>query len=156
VAGTFAYSPASGAVLTAGPQTLSVTFTPTDATDDSAATASVTLTVNPATSAGDFTITVIPPQETVAVGDVAAFILEIKSVQGFNGNVKLSCAGGPAGSECADLPMTVRVDGTALAISGILFPKNSTLGTYTITFTDLRHHHQHCDREVYGQVNKRT
>ena len=71
------------------------------------------------------------------MGDVAAFILEIKSVQGFNGNVKLSCAGGPAGSECADLPMTVRVDGTALAISGILFPKNSTPGTYTITFTGV-------------------
>jgi hypothetical protein len=45
VAGTFAYSPAAGTVLTAGAQTLSVTFTPTDATDYTAPTATTTLTV---------------------------------------------------------------------------------------------------------------
>ena len=48
VAGTFAYSPAAGTVPTAGSQTLSVTFTPTDTTDYSSATANVTLTVTPA------------------------------------------------------------------------------------------------------------
>jgi hypothetical protein len=48
VPGTFAYSPASGAVLTAGSQTLNVTFTPTDTTDFQLATASVSLTVNQA------------------------------------------------------------------------------------------------------------
>jgi hypothetical protein len=49
VAGTsFVYSPSSG-VLPAGPQTLSVTFTPTDTADYNAATATVTLTVNKAT-----------------------------------------------------------------------------------------------------------
>jgi subtilase family serine protease len=49
VAGSFSYSPAAGAVLTAGQQTLSVTFTPTDTTDYNSATATVTLTVNKAT-----------------------------------------------------------------------------------------------------------
>jgi subtilase family serine protease len=49
VAGNFSYSPAAGAVLTAGQQTLSVTFTPTDTTDYNNATATVTLTVNKAT-----------------------------------------------------------------------------------------------------------
>jgi hypothetical protein len=49
VAGTFKYSPASGTVLSAGSQTLSVTFTPTNTTDYTTATASVTLTVNKAT-----------------------------------------------------------------------------------------------------------
>jgi hypothetical protein len=48
VAGTFVYSPASGTVLTAGAQTLSVTLTPTDTTDYTTATATVTLTVNKA------------------------------------------------------------------------------------------------------------
>ena len=48
VAGTFAYTPAAGAVLTAGLQTLSVTFTPTDTTDYSTATATVILTINKA------------------------------------------------------------------------------------------------------------
>jgi len=49
VAGTFKYSPASGTVLSAGSQTLSVTFTPTNTTDYTTATACVTLTVNKAT-----------------------------------------------------------------------------------------------------------
>ncbi len=49
VAGSFAYSPAAGTVLTAGAQTLTVTFTPTDTTDYTTATSTVTLTVNQAT-----------------------------------------------------------------------------------------------------------
>lgn len=49
VAGTFAYSPAAGAVLTTGSQNLSVTFTPTDSTDYATASSIVTLTVNKAT-----------------------------------------------------------------------------------------------------------
>lgn len=49
VPGTFVYSPAAGSVLSAGSQTLSVTFTPADTTDYKTATASVSLTVNKAT-----------------------------------------------------------------------------------------------------------
>jgi hypothetical protein len=49
VPGTFVYSPTMGAVLSAGTQTLNVTFTPTDTTDYTTATASVTLVVNKAT-----------------------------------------------------------------------------------------------------------
>jgi biotin carboxyl carrier protein len=49
VAGTFVYSPASGTVLAAGSQTLSVTFTPTNTTDYATATGSTTLTVNKTT-----------------------------------------------------------------------------------------------------------
>ena len=48
VAGAFAYTPASGTVLSGGAQTLSVTLTPTDTTDYTSATAMVTLTVKPA------------------------------------------------------------------------------------------------------------
>ncbi len=46
VAGKLVYSPAKGTVLSAGPQPLSVTFTPTNTTDYTAATATVTLQVN--------------------------------------------------------------------------------------------------------------
>jgi hypothetical protein len=48
VAGSFAYSPTAGTVLTAGTQTLSVTFTPTDTTDYTTPTVTVMLTVNKA------------------------------------------------------------------------------------------------------------
>jgi len=52
VAGAFLYSPAAGTVMnTAGTQVLSVTFTPTDATDYNSAIGSVTLTVNAAGTA---------------------------------------------------------------------------------------------------------
>ena len=46
VPGSFVYSPAAGAVLSSGSQTLSVTFTPTDTADYNSATASVALAVN--------------------------------------------------------------------------------------------------------------
>ena len=49
VPGTFTYYPTSGTVLSAGSQTLSVTFVPTDTTDYNNSTASVTLTVNQVT-----------------------------------------------------------------------------------------------------------
>ncbi|MGA8222072.1 MAG: putative Ig domain-containing protein [Candidatus Acidiferrales bacterium] len=49
VQGTFTYSPATGTVLTAGTQTLSVSFTPTDTTDYTTTTATVMLVVNQAT-----------------------------------------------------------------------------------------------------------
>ena len=45
VAGTFVYTPAAGAVLAAGPQTLAVVFTPTDAVDYLVARATTLITV---------------------------------------------------------------------------------------------------------------
>jgi phospholipase C len=47
VHGNFAYSPPAGTVLKPGIQTLSAAFTPTDATDYTAATATVPITVTP-------------------------------------------------------------------------------------------------------------
>jgi hypothetical protein len=51
VPGTFAYSPAAGTILDAGSRSLAVTFTPTDAANYAARTATVTLTVLRATPA---------------------------------------------------------------------------------------------------------
>ena len=51
VPGSFSYSPAAGTVLSVGPHTLTATFSPTDTTDYTTATATVTLTVIPATPA---------------------------------------------------------------------------------------------------------
>jgi hypothetical protein len=62
VAGTFAYTPASGTVPSSGTQTLSVTFTPTDNTDYLTATQTVSLVVNKAT------LTVTASSPTVAYG----------------------------------------------------------------------------------------
>jgi sugar lactone lactonase YvrE len=56
LSGTFVYSPFSGTVLSAGSQTLSVTFNPTDTTDYNSGTDNVTLTVNPAAPTITFTV----------------------------------------------------------------------------------------------------
>jgi hypothetical protein len=62
VAGTFVYTPAAGTVLNAGAgQTLSVTFTPDDATNYTTATATVAITVTKATP----TITWATPADLV-------------------------------------------------------------------------------------------
>ena len=91
--------------------------------------------MNAATS---FTITPIPGSETVNPGVVlGGFILEAQSVNGFNGSVTLTCSSSISSSVCADLPQTVHVNGTALAVTGILFPANTKAGTYTITFTGV-------------------
>jgi hypothetical protein len=47
VPGTFVYTPAAGAILPVGTQTLSATFTPTDTVNYNTATATVSITVNP-------------------------------------------------------------------------------------------------------------
>jgi hypothetical protein len=105
-------------------------------TDYSAAsTVNQSFTVSQSSSGAGFTITPEPGSETIKRGDVAAFLLVVQSVNGFKGNVTLSCSGGPVGSQCGDLPQTISVNGKALAISGILFPKSTTPGVYTLTFT---------------------
>jgi hypothetical protein len=86
-----------------------------------------------------FTITPIPGNETIKRGVLAGFILQLNAGNGFSGNVTLSCSGGPTGEECIDLPMTVKLksNGMAYAVSGILFPANTTPGTYIMTFTGV-------------------
>lgn len=56
IPGTFIYSPAAGTILSAGNQTLSVTFTPSDSTDYNTATASVLLVVNQASPTIGWTV----------------------------------------------------------------------------------------------------
>jgi hypothetical protein len=105
-------------------------------TDNSNGVANSTQVVSlSGTGLAAFTIIPTPSTETINRGVLGGFILTLKSLDGFSGKVTLSCSGGPAGSYCADLPQTVNLNGTAYAISGILFPKTAAAGTYTITFT---------------------
>ncbi len=105
-----------------------------DANFTSSQSSPYSITISPVQ---DFSISVIPPTETAYRGVLAIFVLKLQSMRGFDNNVQLSCAGGPPGSECADLPQTVHVNGTAYAVSGILFPKKTPPGVYTVTFTGV-------------------
>ena len=76
VQGTYTYNPASGVVLPAGTNTLSVLFTPTDAVDYSNAVASVSLVVLDALIYGGIDLTV-PAQATAdSDGDGVSNLLE--------------------------------------------------------------------------------
>jgi hypothetical protein len=99
IPGTFVYTPASGSVLSAGTQTLSVTFTPTDTTDYPPATQTVQLTVNKATQ----TITFTPPA-SVAYGSAP---LTLTATGGGSGNaVTFTLVSGPATLSGSTLTLT--------------------------------------------------
>ena len=83
--GTFSYSPAAGSLLSAGPQTITATFTPMDTANYAVATASVTLKVTQASTstrvqlssaaiapgtAETITVTVVPATAGVPSGTV--------------------------------------------------------------------------------------
>jgi hypothetical protein len=72
VAGSFVYSPAAGTVLNVGQQTLQATFTPTDTTDYTAATSTVTLQVIPGTPVVTLTSSANPVFMTYAVSFTAS------------------------------------------------------------------------------------
>jgi hypothetical protein len=96
---------------------------------------SESFTVLPAVSS--FTIKPIPAAETVRPGLIGRFLLKLISVGVFDGNVTLSCSGGPTGSNCTDFPHTVKLNGTVYAESRIFLPRDTRPDTYTITFTGV-------------------
>jgi hypothetical protein len=92
VPGTFAYTPAAGAILPVGANTLNVVFTPSDIADYTTANASVTLVVNPAPS---FTLTASPSSLSVKQGNSASSTISVNAINGFTGAVSLSVSGLP-------------------------------------------------------------
>ena len=72
VAGVFTYTPAAGTILPTGQQKLNVSFAPTDTTDYTTATASVTLTVIPGTPVITLTSSANPVFMTYSVSFTAS------------------------------------------------------------------------------------
>jgi hypothetical protein len=112
VAGTFSYNPAAGTVPAAGTDTLSVTFTPTDSTDYTSATASVKLVVNSAAAV----INKITPALATAGG--AAFTLTVDGA-GFLPNSQVYWAGAAIPTHyTSGAQLTAQVSGAQIASSG--------------------------------------
>jgi N-acetylneuraminic acid mutarotase len=125
VSGTFAYSPAAGTVLSAGSQTLSVTFTPSDATDYTTATASVTLTV----AASDFTVTVSPSSQSVYIGYSTEYVVTVTPVNGtYSSAVSLAVSGLPTGAT-ATFASTSLTPGTTAASTTLTIQAPSSYGS---------------------------
>jgi len=92
------------------------------------------LTVTPGAT---FELIATPGFEVIRRGDQAGFRLELRSVDGFSGEGRVTCSCGPSSSVCRDFPQTVRLepDKPARVSSEIQFPKDTTPGAYTVTFT---------------------
>ena len=145
-AGGFVYSPALGTVLSAGSQTLSVTFTPSDTTDYNTATGSVLLTVNSATPATG-TLTVNPT--SVSFGNVAIGANSSQTVTLTNSgsgsvtisNVSTTPGVGVSGAstgmvltggQSATLDLTLAVSGTGSVTGGVTIASNASDSSLTI------------------------
>ena len=125
VPGTFVYTPASGAGLNAGAHTLSATFTPTDPTSYTTATASVAITVLPAAptialTAGRFDYNANPHPATGVVTGVGG-----APVAGTFGIIYA-----PGGSAPPVIPGTYSVTGTFISTD-----PNYSNGSGTATLT---------------------
>jgi Chitobiase/beta-hexosaminidase C-terminal domain/FG-GAP-like repeat/Bacterial Ig-like domain (group 3)/FG-GAP repeat len=112
VAGAFAYSPAAGAILPAGNQTLSATFTPADALDYNNATATVMLSVtNPAPR-----ITSLAPAHVVAGGP--AFSLSVNGAGFVAGSVVYWGGTALSTQYVSSTQLTAEVPASATATAG--------------------------------------
>jgi len=130
VSGTFTYSPAAGAVLGAGTQTLNVTFTPTDSADYNSTTASVPLTVTPAL------LTVSALSFTRAYGQSNPPLLY--NITGFvNGDTSSVVSGAPVLSTTATASSNVGVYPISVSI-GSLSAANYTFGLVGGTLTVVK------------------
>jgi hypothetical protein len=147
VAGGFAYSPALGTVLGAGSQSLSVTFTPSDTTDYNTATGSVVLTVNSAAPATG-TLTVSPASvslgsvivganssETVTVTNSGSGSITISNVSISGPGVSTSGVSSGmvlTGGQSASLDVKFTASGTGSVTGGVTIVSNASNTSLTI------------------------
>lgn len=60
----------------------------------------------------DFTASGSPGSRTVSAGQTASYSLTVAPINGYAGNVSLSCSGAPTGSKCTVSPSSLTLDGT--------------------------------------------
>jgi hypothetical protein len=167
VAGSFVYAPALGTVLGAGSQTLAVTFSPTDLTDYSTNTATVTLvvskdaptitlttTTNPATYGTPVTFTAQMPSSAtgsmtfldgatvLGTGNIAGGVATytINTLSAGSHSITVSYAGDSNYSSAVSPVVTQVIMRTAATISLTSSLNPSTYGdavTFTVTATGV-------------------
>ena len=128
--GAFVYTPAAGTTLTAGPQILSTTFTPTDSVDYANATTHVTIQVNAPTAAS---VTIQESANPIIFGQTETLTASVTGTDGkplSGGTVAFTADGSPIGSAAV-------VNGTASVTDATLTAGTHTIGvTYTNTATN--------------------
>ncbi|HEX4758172.1 MAG TPA: Ig-like domain repeat protein [Terracidiphilus sp.] len=123
VAGSFAYSPAAGTVLPVGPQTLQARFTPADTIDYANATATVTLTVLPASPQVTVSSNLNPIFMTTVVSFTASFpglpVMPTGTITFMDGGAQLGTATIASGlATLTTMPLTAGVHSITAVYSG--------------------------------------
>jgi len=129
VSGTFAYTPAAGAVLAAGSKTLSVTFTPTNTTLYNSATASVTLTVNRAL----LTVTAANASRVYAVANPSFTDTITGFVNGDNSSVVSGAPSLTTTATATSVPGSYPITAAAGTLSAANYSFSIVAGTLTVT-----------------------
>ena len=93
--------------------------------------ANVTLMVNAAGPAPDFSLTATPSSQTVTAGNSTSYTATIGALNGFSGTVTLSASGLPAGATASFTPATVSGSGSSTVSVSTL--STTPAGTYTVT-----------------------
>ncbi len=154
VPGTFAYAPASGTVLKAGNgQTLSVTFTPTDRTDYTTATATALINVlqatptinwtNPANIISGTALTSTQLDATASVSGTLTYAPPAGTVLGVGNNQPLKVSFAPTDStDYTSATATVSINVIGLGSSAKFLKQDTTtkgswIGTYGAQGYDL-------------------
>jgi len=126
VAGKFSYTPILNTVLSAGTQTLSITFTPTDTTDYTTATATVSLTVNKAP------LTVTVNNQSMTYGStVPSLTGTLTGVISGDGITATYSTTGTSSSTVGTYPITATLNDPNSKLSN--YTVANTPGTFTIT-----------------------
>jgi DNA-binding beta-propeller fold protein YncE len=125
VAGTFRYSPSVGTVLNAGSQMLSVTFTPTDTTGYTTATATTNITVSAAMPVLSFT--------PIAAQTYGAPPFAVSATSASTGAVTYAVASGPA--TISGNMVTLTGVGTVVLSASQAASVNYTSAMITTSFT---------------------
>ncbi len=115
--------------LSAGNHTISGAFV--SSSPNFAGSSSTTLTQ----SIEDFSISASPTSRTITHGHSGTYTLTMTLVNGFTGNISLSCSGAPTNPTCSVSPSQVTLKGTSSvqATVTVSAAKNATSGTHTLT-----------------------
>jgi hypothetical protein len=140
--GSFVYSPAAGTVLAVGQHTLSVTFAPTDTTDYTTGTATVTLTVLPATPSLGLTASPNPAfalNPVTLTATIAAFATPpTGTITFYDGTTQLGTGTVGAGSATYTAStLTAGIHSITAAYSGDPSYGAATSGTVSETILDF-------------------
>ena len=115
--------------LSASNHTVSAAFA--SSSPNFAGSSSTTLTQ----SVEDFSISASPTSRTISRGHSGTYTLTLTPVNGFTGNIPLSCSGAPSNTTCSVSPSQVTLNGTSSvqATVTVTAAKNATSGTRTLT-----------------------